>query len=129
VKKLIVFDLDGTLADSNRPLIQKCRDCCMTFLGIVKVAVISGGGWPQFEKQLVSNLPTTNFWLIYLSFLLAGTKFYRYGVSRLEKRSIRRFHYRSKRKDPRFPKEGDRSCRLQDRKALGRANRRSGKAR
>jgi len=26
-------------------------------LGIVKVAVISGGSWPQFEKQIFSNLP------------------------------------------------------------------------
>lgn len=26
-------------------------------LGIIKVAVISGGDWPQFEKQLLSNLP------------------------------------------------------------------------
>ena len=26
-------------------------------LGIVKVAVISGGNWPQFEKQVLSALP------------------------------------------------------------------------
>jgi phosphomannomutase len=25
--------------------------------GAAKVAVISGGDWPQFEKQLLSNLP------------------------------------------------------------------------
>jgi len=25
--------------------------------GAAKVAVISGGDWPQFEKQLFSNLP------------------------------------------------------------------------
>jgi hypothetical protein len=29
----------------------------MIFSLIVKVAVISGGDWPQFEKQLLSNLP------------------------------------------------------------------------
>src|ERR1700728_4686130 len=47
-------------------------------LGIVKVAVISGGGWPQFEKQLVSNLPHDKL-LANLSLLpTCGTKFYRY---------------------------------------------------
>src|SRR6202161_2873376 len=45
---------------------------------IVKVAVISGGGWPQFEKQLVSNLPHDKL-LANLSLLpTCGTKFYRY---------------------------------------------------
>src|ERR1700728_2994908 len=47
-------------------------------LGIVKVAVISGGGWPQFEKQLVSNLPHDKL-LANLSLLpTCGTKFYPY---------------------------------------------------
>src|SRR6202161_2095536 len=47
-------------------------------LAIVKVAVISGGGWPQFEKQFVSNLPHYN--LLANLFLLptCGTKVYRY---------------------------------------------------
>ncbi len=26
-------------------------------LGVVKVAVISGGDWPQFEEQVLSHLP------------------------------------------------------------------------
>src|SRR5271168_118588 len=47
-------------------------------LAIVKVAVISGGGWPQFEKQFVSNLPHDKL-LANLSLLpTCGTKFYRY---------------------------------------------------
>ena len=48
-------------------------------LGIVKVAVISGGGWPQFEKQLLSNLPHDER-LVNLSLLpTCGTKFYQYA--------------------------------------------------
>ena len=48
-------------------------------LSIVKVAVISGGNWPQFEKQLVSNLPRDAN-LENLSLLpTCGTKFYKYG--------------------------------------------------
>ena len=48
-------------------------------LGIVKVAVISGGNWPQFEKQLLSNLPQDKR-LANLSLLpTCGTKFYQYA--------------------------------------------------
>jgi HAD superfamily hydrolase (TIGR01484 family) len=47
-------------------------------LTVVKVAVISGGDWPQFEKQLLSNLPHDER-LANLSLLpTCGTKFYRY---------------------------------------------------
>jgi hydroxymethylpyrimidine pyrophosphatase-like HAD family hydrolase len=56
VKKLIVFDLDGTLAESKSPLDADMSGLLHDLLGIVKVAVISGGDWPQFEKQLLSNL-------------------------------------------------------------------------
>jgi hypothetical protein len=47
-------------------------------LGVAKVAVISGGGWPQFEKQLLSNLPHDER-LVNLSLLpTCGTKFFQY---------------------------------------------------
>ena len=50
----------------------------MTLLSIVKVALISGGDWPQFEKQLLSNLPHDER-LANLSLLpTCGTKFHRY---------------------------------------------------
>jgi hypothetical protein len=78
VKKLIVFDLDGTLADSKSAIDPEMSGLLHDLLGIVKVAVISGGGWPQFEKQLVSNLPHDKL-LANLSLLpTCGTKFYRY---------------------------------------------------
>lgn len=47
--------------------------------GIVKVAVISGGDWPQFEEQLLSQLPRDER-LLNLSLLpTCGTKFYQYS--------------------------------------------------
>ena len=50
-----------------------------TLLGIMKVAVISGGDWPQFEKQVLFNLPHDER-LKNLSLLpTCGTKFYRYA--------------------------------------------------
>ncbi len=49
-------------------------------LGIVKVAVISGGAWLQFEEQLLSNLPHDER-LVNLSLLpTCGTQFFRYGT-------------------------------------------------
>jgi phosphomannomutase len=79
VKKLIVFDLDGTLAESKSALDGEMAALLRDLLGIVKVAVISGGDWPQFEKQLLSNLPHDER-LVNLSLLpTCGTKFFRYS--------------------------------------------------
>jgi phosphomannomutase len=78
VKKLIVFDLDGTLAGSKSPLDSEMSTLLHDLLLIVKVAVISGGDWPQFEEQLLTNLPHDER-LANLSLLpTSGTKFYRY---------------------------------------------------
>ena len=79
MKKLIVFDLDGTLAESKSSLDAEMSARLHDLLGIVKVAVISGGDWPQFEKQLLSNLPHDER-LVNLSLLpTGGTKFYQYS--------------------------------------------------
>jgi HAD superfamily hydrolase (TIGR01484 family) len=78
VKRLIVFDLDGTLAPSKSPPDAVIALLLHDLLGIVKVAVISGGSWPQFEKQLLAKLRTDRS-LANLSLLpTCGTQFYRY---------------------------------------------------
>lgn len=79
MKQLIVFDLDGTIAESKSPLDDEMSALLRDLLGIIKVAVISGGNWPQFEKQLISNLPRDAN-LKNLSLLpTCGTKFYTYN--------------------------------------------------
>jgi len=79
MKKLIVFDLDGTLAESKSSLDAEMSQLLGDLLGVVKVAVISGGGWPQFEKQVLSHLPHDNS-LVNLSLLpTCGTQFFRYA--------------------------------------------------
>jgi phosphomannomutase len=79
LKKLVVFDLDGTLAESKSPLDAEMAALLHDLLGIVKVAVISGGDWPQFEKQLLYNLPHDEL-LVDLSLLpTCGTKFFQYS--------------------------------------------------
>jgi len=78
MKKLIVFDLDGTLAESKLSIDAEMAAQLSDLLSIVKLAVISGGNWPQFEKQLLSNL-THDKHLKNLSLLpTCGTKFYQY---------------------------------------------------
>jgi hypothetical protein len=79
MKKLIVFDLDGTLAKSKSALDPEMATLLHDLLDVVKVAVISGGDWPQFEKQLLSHLPHDQS-LTNLSVLpTCGTKFFRYS--------------------------------------------------
>ena len=78
MKKLIVFDLDGTLAESKSALDAEMAARLHDLLAVVKVAVISGGDWPQFEKQLLSHLPHDGS-LVNLSLLpTCGTKFFQY---------------------------------------------------
>ncbi len=78
MKKLIVFDLDGTLAKSKSALDSEMAALLHELLGIVKVAVISGGDWPQFEEQVLSHLPHDGS-LANLSLLpTCGTKFFHY---------------------------------------------------
>lgn len=73
---LVAFDLDGTLALSKQPLQPPMIEHLATLLTVAHVAVISGGDWPQFEKQVASRLPPTanlsNLWLMPTT----GTKLY-----------------------------------------------------
>jgi phosphomannomutase len=78
VKKLIVFDLDGTLAESKASVDAEMAKLLDQLLKIVKVSVISGGAWLQFEKQVLAHLSHAGI-LKNLSLLpTCGTKFYRY---------------------------------------------------
>ncbi len=78
MKRLIVFDLDGTLAESKSAIDAEMAKLLNALLKIVKVAVISGGAWPQFEKQVLAHL-RDGAGLKNLSILpTCGTKFYQY---------------------------------------------------
>ena len=79
MKKLIVFDLDGTLAPSKSSLDAEMLSLLHELLGVLKVAVISGGAWLQFEKQMLSKLPQDDH-LANLSILpTCGTEFFQYA--------------------------------------------------
>lgn len=76
MKKLIIFDLDGTLAESKSALDAEMATLLGRLLRTIEVAIISGGDWPQFEAQVLSRLADDTR-LTNLSLLpTCGTKFY-----------------------------------------------------
>lgn len=56
-KELVIFDLDGTLAPSKQPMDARTAELLSELLTKIKVAIISGGGWPQFETQFLRSMP------------------------------------------------------------------------
>jgi len=79
MKKLVVFDLDGTLAPSKSSLDPEMAALLHDLLGVVRVAVISGGAWLQFERQVPSKLAQDER-LEKLSILpTCGTQFFEYA--------------------------------------------------
>jgi HAD superfamily hydrolase (TIGR01484 family) len=78
LKKLIVLDLDGTLAESKAAIDAEMATLLIAMLGVVKVAIISGGDLPQFETQVLAHLPQ-GARLDELSLLpTCGTRFFQY---------------------------------------------------
>jgi phosphomannomutase len=78
MKQLIVFDLDGTLAESKSAIDAEMATLLAALVRIVKVAVISGGDLPQFQAQLLAHLPASDA-LKNLSLLpTCGTRFFTY---------------------------------------------------
>jgi phosphomannomutase len=79
MKRLVAFDMDGTLALSKQRLDADMAGRLAKLLTVAKVAVISGGDWPQFEKQVVSQMPTDA--LVDGLFIMptTGTKMYRHN--------------------------------------------------
>ena len=121
VKKLVAFDLDGTLAQSKSAIDGETAALLVRLLETMQVAIISGGDTPQFEQQVLGHLakdaPLAN-----LSILpTCGTKFLQYrdgwhtlyseDLSPAEKQKIEGSAQRRRR-----------GCGKQDRQSVGRAN-------
>lgn len=77
--KIVIFDLDGTLAESKSRITPVMAAALKRLLARFEVAVISGGAWPQFEKQLIGalNLDADECKSLHL-FPTSGTSFYSY---------------------------------------------------
>ncbi len=79
MKKVVAFDLDGTLAPSKSPLPDEMSDALGRLLEKYEVCVISGGKFGQFETQLIGNLKVREHLLARLHIMpTCGTRYYRY---------------------------------------------------
>ncbi|NIG54470.1 HAD-IIB family hydrolase [Chitinophaga sp. Cy-1792] len=76
MKKLIVFDLDGTIAESKSAIDAEMATLLNSLMGIMRVAIISGGNWQQFETQVLGNLPQSENWKNLSLLPTSGTRFY-----------------------------------------------------
>lgn len=79
---LVAFDLDGTLAISKQALKDDMGEALADLLSVAHVSIISGGDWPQFEKQIASRLPAradlSKLWLMPTT----GTKLFQHKDGR-----------------------------------------------
>ena len=100
-KKLIVFDLDGTLTWSKAPIEKDMVKLFSRLLHQKMVAVIGGGKYEQFKNQFVRHLPKSDelFKKLFI-FPTCSTEFYRlkkngwqrvysYKLSATEKKKIK----------------------------------------
>ena len=78
MKQLIAFDMDGTLAESKQRIDNEMGALLARLTRMTTVAVISGGDWPQFEKQLVGALPGDAVRERFLVMPTTGTKLFRF---------------------------------------------------
>ncbi|WP_375397845.1 HAD-IIB family hydrolase [uncultured Sphingomonas sp.] len=76
--RLVAFDLDGTLALSKQPLDDDMVERIADLLDVAMIDVISGGDWPQFEKQVIGRMaPRANLANLFVQ-PTTGTKMYRF---------------------------------------------------
>lgn len=79
-KKLIVFDIDGTLTPSKAPADKEMIQLLLRLLDKRSVAIIGGGKYSLFNEQLVEQMPKKDKRLerLYL-FPTNSTAFYRFN--------------------------------------------------
>ncbi|KAI0857592.1 HAD-superhydrolase, subIIB family protein [Xylaria cubensis] len=100
---LVAFDLDGTLALSKQAILDTMSEALADLLDVAHVAVISGGDWPQFEKQIASRLPAradlTKLWLLPTT----GTKLYTFRDGARKSSTLSNSPLRKPASNPRKP--------------------------
>lgn len=85
MKKLIAFDLDGTLAPSKSALPDRVAEVLGRLLDEFQVCVISGGKFEQFQTQLLNNLQVDTDKLAKLHLMpTCGTRYYKYDLGKAD---------------------------------------------
>lgn len=83
MKKVIAFDLDGTLAPSKSAMHDRMNEALSNLLNYYEVCIISGGKFEQFHKQVLSQLKATTEELQRVHLMpTCGTRYYNYDLSK-----------------------------------------------
>lgn len=86
MKKIIAFDLDKTLAQSKSNLEHDMVIALKNLLSKYLVAIVSGGNFEQFEKQVLSYLKLDSNLASKLHlFPTCGTQYYKFGEGKWER--------------------------------------------
>lgn len=85
MKKLIAFDLDGTLAPSKSALPDRVSEVLGRLLDEFQICIISGGKFEQFQMQLLNNLHVDSDKFVKLHLMpTCGTRYYRYDLDKAD---------------------------------------------
>jgi len=55
-KKIIAFDLDGTLTESKQEMAPEMADLVSSLSMKIKIAIVSGGAYHQFKRQVLKQI-------------------------------------------------------------------------
>jgi len=84
-RKMIAFDLDGTLAMSKGPLTDVMGDKLRRLLMHFDICIISGGKFEQFKTQVIDRLEADDELLNRMHLMpTCGTRYYRYDGKKRE---------------------------------------------
>ena len=84
-RRIIAFDLDGTLAVTKSPISDVMTGLLRDLLSPYEVCVISGGAFEQFSVQLIDRLDASPEQLSRLHIMpTSGTKYFRFDPHSLE---------------------------------------------
>ena len=82
-RRLIAFDLDGTLAVTKSPISSVMALRLTELLDLYEVCVISGGSFDQFQTQVIDHLDASEDQLAKLHIMpTSGTRYLRFDASR-----------------------------------------------
>lgn len=119
-RKVIAFDLDGTLAPSKSPLPDRMSRNLNELLVKYQVLVMSGGKFEQFEKQLLGNLHASPELLEKLHLMpTCGTRYYRFKKGEWQRIYSEDFTEEQKKKITDALKKGAKELGLEEKKVYG----------
>ena len=81
VPEAVVFDIDDTLAQSKQPLTPEMATALSDLTHRTTVAIISGGNYLQFQRQILAMLPPTANLAQLILFPTSGGACYQYDGS------------------------------------------------